>query len=193
MDKRYRMVRSALTLAAAQGVSRMSLRDVAAESGVSLGLVQYYFGTKAALVAAVDDHVLGVVSQILQSGVPRDCRGPAQLQNLFAQLMFRDQDALAYLARALGDGDPVGAVLFDRLVEVSPARSRTETDWPVAQNADPLWSAMNLVILGLGTIMFRHHVERVLGHPLDAPAQLARWAGATTSLLQDGYFSRENK
>lgn len=100
---------------------------------------------------------------------------------------------MAYLARALCDGDPVGAALFDRLLEVSAARARTETAPPAAQNPDQLWAAIHPVILGLGTIMFRNHIERLLGHPLDAPAQLARWDAATTSLIRKGYFSRENK
>jgi AcrR family transcriptional regulator len=45
----------------------MSLRAVAAGCGVSLGLVQYYFPTKAALVAAVDELVLAVVTEVMQS------------------------------------------------------------------------------------------------------------------------------
>lgn len=171
----------------------MTLRDVASESGVSLGLVQYYFGTKAALVAAVDEHVLGVVSETLQTRIPRGRRGPAQLQNLLAQLLTRDPETMTYLARALGDGEPVGAVLFDRLLEVSAARTGTETAPPAAQSRDQLWAAINPVILGLGTIMFRNHIERLLGRPLDAPAQLARWDIATTSLLHEGYIQRQNR
>lgn len=53
----------------------MSLRAVAAGCGVSLGLVQYYLPTKAALVAAVDELVLAVVTEVMQSGAgPRSCR-----------------------------------------------------------------------------------------------------------------------
>lgn len=66
-DKRDLIARSALRIAAAQGVSCMSLRAVAAGCGVSLGLVQYYFPTKAALVAAVDELVLAVVTEVMQS------------------------------------------------------------------------------------------------------------------------------
>ena len=38
-----------------------SLRAVAAAAGVSLGLVQHHFATKAGLIKAVDDYVLAVV------------------------------------------------------------------------------------------------------------------------------------
>lgn len=187
-DKRELIVRSALKIAAAQGVSRMTLRAVAAGAGVSLGLVQYYFSTKAALVAAVDEHVLRAVSEVLQSRTPGDRRGPAQLPNLFAQLLARDPDAMTYLARALGDGDPIGAVIFDRLLEVSAEHARSATDSATAQGPEQLWAAINPLVLGLGAIMFRSHIERNLRQLLVAPAQLARWDGAAASLICEGYF-----
>jgi AcrR family transcriptional regulator len=49
---------AALKSLATHGVAATSLRMVAEAAGVSLGLVQHYFGTKAALVAAVDQYVL---------------------------------------------------------------------------------------------------------------------------------------
>ncbi|BBX37587.1 TetR family transcriptional regulator [Mycolicibacterium canariasense] len=187
-DKRDLIVRSALTLAAAGGASRMTLRAVAAGCGVSLGLVQHYFGTKAALIAAVDEHVLGIVSHTLTA---RPAHGgsqptPAELHRRFAQLLVGNPEATAYMARALCDGDPIGAALFDRILQVSAAQAPAAS--ASATGPDPLWAALNPLILGLGTIMFRHHIERHLPQPLDAPAQLARWHAAATSLIREGYF-----
>jgi AcrR family transcriptional regulator len=191
-DKPDLIVRSALALAAAQGVSRMTLRDVAAGCGVSLGLVQYYFPTKAALIAAIDEHVLAVVSDNLTS---RPLRGgpqqaPEELHGRFVELLARDSDATAYVARALCDGDPIGAVIFDRLLDVSAAHAPTAAGPASAQRPDQLWAAINPLILGLGTIMFRNHIERHLDHPLDTPEQLARWHSAATSVIREGYFRR---
>lgn len=188
LEKRDRMVKSALALAAAQGASRMTLREVAADCGVSLGLVQYYFGTKAALLAAVDELVLSVVSQDMQSRTECDRRGPVQLQKLFGQLLVREPDAVTYLARALCAGAPVGAVIFDRLLEVSAEHAQSATDAASAWGQDQLWAAINPLVLAVGTIMFRSHIERNLHQPLDAPEQLARWDSAAASLIGEGYF-----
>ena len=189
-DKRERIVSAALTLAAAQGVSRTTLRGVAAACGVSLGLVQHYFGTKAALIAAVDDYVLERFADILDDR-PKAMRGSRTdgLAHQFARLMARRPEVMDYVARALCDGEPIGAAIFDRLVAVNAAHTptRTEPAGP-AGGPDPIWAPLHPLILMLGTIMFRSHIERHLQSPLDDPDQLDRWDSAITSLMRDGYF-----
>lgn len=180
-DKRELIATSALTIAAAQGVSRMSLRAVAAGRGVSLGLVQYYFSIKEVLVGAVGELVLSVVSEAMQSRTEGDRRGPAQL-------LVREQDAVTCSARALCDGAPIGAVIFDRLLEASAEHTRSATNSASVLGPDQLWAAINPLVLAVGTIMFRNHIELNLHQPLDAPAQLARWDGAAASLIGAGYF-----
>jgi AcrR family transcriptional regulator len=52
-DQRRREIIEALwTLAAREGLSAVSFRRVASEAGVSVRRIQYYFGTKASLLAA---------------------------------------------------------------------------------------------------------------------------------------------
>ena len=65
-----RIRNAALQIVAAQGVSGTSLRAVAAAAGVSLGLVQHHFTTKAGLIKAVDDYVLSVVINQITQPVP---------------------------------------------------------------------------------------------------------------------------
>lgn len=58
-DERRRLIAGALwTLARANGLGRASLRDVAAEAGMSLGQLQHYFPTREALV----DYAVELVS-----------------------------------------------------------------------------------------------------------------------------------
>lgn len=192
-DKREQIVCAALTQAAAQGVSAMTLRGVAAAGGVSLGLVQHYFGSKAALVAAVDEYVLERLAGILDTR-PRGGRDkqPDWLARQFAQLLARRPEVMDYLARALCDGEPLGAAIFDRLVAASVAHTPTPAE-PASgtHGPDPVWATLHPLILALGTIMFRGHIERHLQRPLNDPEQLARWDGAVTSMMRDGYFRRE--
>jgi TetR/AcrR family transcriptional regulator, transcriptional repressor for nem operon len=52
-DKRERLVTAARRLFHEQGVEKTTLADIAAEAGVPVGNVFYYFKTKDAIVAAV--------------------------------------------------------------------------------------------------------------------------------------------
>jgi len=58
---------AALRSCAAKGISATSLRTIADAAGISVGLVQHYYGTKAALIGAVDDYVVQVISDALES------------------------------------------------------------------------------------------------------------------------------
>src|SRR3954469_20648482 len=53
-----RIRNAALELFAARGTAATTIRDVAKAAGVSPGLVQHYFGTKAGLQKAVDEFVV---------------------------------------------------------------------------------------------------------------------------------------
>jgi AcrR family transcriptional regulator len=65
---------------AAHGVAATSLRLIASDAGVSLGLVQHRFGTKERLVEAVDQYVLDVVQSHLALMIRTVGRAP--LRNL---------------------------------------------------------------------------------------------------------------
>src|ERR1700712_5086367 len=56
-----RIRHAALTSFAIHGTAATTLRAVAASAGVSLGLVQHHFDTKAGLIKAVDDYVFSVI------------------------------------------------------------------------------------------------------------------------------------
>jgi TetR/AcrR family transcriptional regulator, regulator of cefoperazone and chloramphenicol sensitivity len=57
-----RIRNAALESFARDGVAATSIRDVAKKAGVSPGLVQHYFSTKAALVEAVNGHVVAIAT-----------------------------------------------------------------------------------------------------------------------------------
>ena len=68
-DERRRQIVEALwRLTLRQGLSSVSFRDVAREAGVSVTLVQYYFGTKARLLTAA---VQQLGARIVERGLSR--------------------------------------------------------------------------------------------------------------------------
>ncbi|PIE75436.1 hypothetical protein CSA17_07490 [bacterium DOLJORAL78_65_58] len=55
---RERVLDASTRLFAAMGFAGTSLRNISDASGVSVGLIQYHFGTKQALYDAVREHAL---------------------------------------------------------------------------------------------------------------------------------------
>jgi len=183
---------AALKSFATQGSSGTSLRAVAAAAGVSLGLVQHHFATKAGLIKAVDDYVLAMVITHITKPVPDTTSDSvAEIGDRVTGMILELPDIVDYVGRALVDGRPVGYMIFDALLNSGTARwnqrgERGET----RPGLDLTWAAVNSVVLALGTFILRGHIERNLPEPLTNPAQLQRWHASVTMLLREGLLQR---
>lgn len=182
---------AALKSLATRGIAATSLRVVAEAAGVSIGLVQHYFGTKAALVTAVDQYVLQVISEGLGAAAMPDAPGEALIEagKRLTKLMVDHPLVIDYLGHALTEGGEIGSVVFDGLVGISAAqRDHFRDQGTLRPDLDPLWSALNPLILRVGAFILRPHVERHLGESFFTDAQLQRWDDSVTGLLKDGQF-----
>lgn len=184
---------AALKCFAARGTAGTSLRLVASEAGVSLGLVQHHFATKANLIKAVDAHVLAVMNTSLARPIPDP---PADtitdVGNRVTSLVAHEPDVVAYVGRALTDGSALGNQLFDSLAAIGFERWRVRAEQGLTRpDLDPIWGTLNPLVLALGTWILRAHIERHLPEPFETPAQLARWQTATDALLRDGQMRHE--
>src|SRR5882724_4150605 len=101
----YERIRAAaLEGFARDGVAATSIRDVAAAAGVSPGLVQHYFPSKAALRSAVDEHVTEAARTALEL---RKVEGDV-IEDLAERLTGLVADhfvALRYVARGVAESD----------------------------------------------------------------------------------------
>ena len=183
---------AALKILATQGASGTSLRAVAAAAGVSLGLVQHHFATKAGLIKAVDDHVLaGVITAITQPVSETTPDSVAEIGSRVTRMIAEQPEITDYVGRALIDGRPLGSVVFDALVNSGMARwSRRSERGETRPDLDLTWAAINSLVLALGTFILRAHIERQLPEPFTRPAQLERWQASVNSLLREGLFRR---
>lgn len=182
---------AALKSLATRGIAATSLRAVAEAAEVSIGLVQHYFRTKAALVAAVDQYVLQVVSEALGAEATPEASADALIEawKRLTKLMADHPLVIDYLGHALTEGGEIGSVIFDGLVGISATqRDHFHEQGMLRPDLDPLWAALNPLILRVGAFMLRPHLERHLGEPFFTDAQLRRWDDAVTGLLKDGQF-----
>ncbi|MBI3228392.1 MAG: TetR/AcrR family transcriptional regulator [Mycolicibacterium cosmeticum] len=182
---------AALVSFAAQGVGATSLREVACAAGVSIGLVQHHFGTKAGLVDAVDQHVTQVLRTTLASGP-----GPTTLDAFGQQvtaLLVQHTTVVDYLARSLVEDTPVGSSIFDTLIEQGMVRWQLRADEGLTRDdLDHTWAALNPVLLFFGTVLLRSHIDRHLPAPFTSPDQLARWGVAVNDMMRKGQLRSED-
>lgn len=169
---------------------------MAEAAGSSVGLVQHYFGTKAALVEAVDDHVIQVIGDALVGGelppVPQD---PLEVMGRrITTLVSEHDDAIAYIGRALVEGGSIGSEIFDGLLRITEAqRDRLVERNQARQDLDPVWSVLNVLLLRLGPVLLRSHVERHIPEPFNSPTQLRRWDDSVIMLIRNGQMRPQSQ
>lgn len=183
---------AALQSFAAHGTAATTLRGVAAAAGVSLGLVQHHFSTKAGLIKAVDEYVIeAVITPMAEpiSDVATD--SISEIGQRVNRVFAEHPDVAAYLGRALVDGSELGTTIFDKLYEVGMLRWQQRAErGETRADIDLPWAVINALILPLGAVSMRGHIERNLAAPFTAPEQLERWQNAVNDLLRDGLFRR---
>jgi AcrR family transcriptional regulator len=182
---------AALKILATRGASGTSLRAVAAAAGVSLGSVQHHFATKAGLIEAVDDWALAVVVTAITQPIPdTTADSVAEIGDRVTGMIAEQPEIADYIGRALIDGRPVGGMIFDSLLNSGMARwHRRSERGETRADLDLTWAAINSLVLALGALMMRGHIERHLPGPFTSPPQLERWQGSVNSLLREGLFA----
>jgi AcrR family transcriptional regulator len=177
-QERRRQIADALVrTAATRGLHATGMREVAAEAGVSLRLVQYYFGTKEELLLAAmqqlaaqfSDRVLARIQRMKEAESPARPRDvPARPRDVIAAVLTEGLPAdderrtftlvyTAYLALSLTDPalaiSPLGrnsSVVID-VVAAQLRAAQAAGDMP--GDLDPDLEAMSLMTMsaGLGT------------------------------------------
>jgi AcrR family transcriptional regulator len=182
---------AALECFATKGIGATSLRAVAESAGVSVGSVQHHFGTKAALVESVNEHVLKVIGDaVAATPLPTATGDPlAEAGARVTSLISEKEFVVDYLARALVEGDDIGAEVFDGLVALSTLQREQFAGKDLLRpEQDMVWAVLNPLVLRLGAFILRSHIDRHLPEPLTEPDQLRRWDAAVTALIRQGQF-----
>lgn len=186
-----RIRNAALESFARDGVVATSIRDVAKDAGVSPGLVQHYFANKAALVEAVNEHVVAIAtdafSDLSESSSPADAQ--QELGDRVTAFVREHPTAVLYVARAAADGDEAALTIFDAFIAIAQRQwQRLADNGLLRPGADLDWTALHGVVLVLGTVLLRDAVERHLPQPFYAPEQLERWNAASNALFREGTY-----
>lgn len=186
LTARARIRDSALLLFGRDGYRATSVRDIAADAGVSAGLVIHHFGSKDALRRECDTHVVRMISEKAELETKPSA---SVIQELLADVeAFRP--AIDYLARMLIDDSEGAQQLFDLLFEETRAIFREGVrNGSMNASSDEDLFAMLLLTGGLAPLILRRHLSRLFGADYLSPAFLNRLLVPTLELYTNGLYT----
>lgn len=167
-----RLIHVAMKLFAEKGFDGVTVRDLAAEAGVSVGLINHHFGSKEGLREAVDRYFLSQFEEVLFEQAPRAASAEAaeidKVTDWVEEWIGRhieDWDlSKAYMRRALLEGNGWGSRLFERFYQVvRTSVDRMDADGRIRDDVDRLWLPLLIMYMELGTLLLEPYVESVLG------------------------------
>ncbi len=156
---------------------------------MSLGLVRHHFGSKQALRDAVDAHVLAEIQRLSDEIMRGGERG-----NLASSAVSRQaiRPFQGYLARALMDGSPTIATMFDQMIKPAEQwlaladEGRAEPPFADRRTRAAVFTAM-----AFGVPLMREQLSRVLGVDIFSPEGDRQVALALLDLYSHALLSPE--
>jgi len=173
-EERRRQIADALVrTAAARGLHAAGMREVAAEAGVSLRLVQYYFGTKEELLLAAMQHLAAQFGDRVLARIRRikETESPASPRDVIA----------AILTEALPADDERRT--FTVLYTAYFALSLTDPALAIAPLVRNSAAVIDVVAAQLRAAQAAGDAPAHLNPDLEAVSLLAMGAGLGTSVL----------
>ena len=172
LTARARIRDAAIRLFAERGVNATSVRDIAQRAGVSSGLLRHHFGSKEALREVCDGYVLERIVKIKEDLLLEGkMASPGFLPSVHPTILL----FYRYVTRALLDGSPRAAAMFDDMVLL--------TEQWLSKNAPDVtedYRGYAAVLVGMqsGILAMHDHVSRALGVDVFTAAGHVRMAGA---------------
>ena len=157
LTARARIRDTAIRLFAERGAGGTTVRDIADAAGVSPGLLRHHFGSKEALREVCDGYMLDRLMKIKEElYLEGKMASPGFLPSMHPTLLL----GYKYLTRALLDGSPRAAALFDDMVGLT--EQWIGKHMPDAAEDHRAFAAV-LVGMQSGLLAMHDHVSRALG------------------------------
>jgi len=175
LTARARIRDAAIRLFTERGIEGASIRDIAAEAGVSSGLVRHHFGSKQALREACDQWAKERMLQIGEELVYKGGMAHTDVATMHPITM----PLQTYLVRSMMDGSQTASALFLEMVEVGE-------EWTKAHDIDTddrrAYAAV-LAAMKMGVFVLRDQVSKALGEDIASPDGYARMTRAMVDIF----------
>lgn len=172
---RRQLLLAGMKLFAERGFAGVGLREIAAEAGVSLGLVRTHFGSKDGLRAAIDEHVLEEIKHLYATVLEHsgtEALGMAVEDAL--EWISRDRDALMYARMALMEKSPGSQALFDEILSIMRQFIDMNAKRGLLQpGVDREWAAIYLVFDFIGPAIVEPFAKSAFGKSMYSKPMIA--------------------
>lgn len=182
---------AAVLLFGRDGYANTSVRAIAAEAGVSPGLVIHHFGSKDALRLACDEHIVAeIFGRSDELSIEASSDALATTMRRWLADLETHRVALDYLARMLTDGSALGDQLFDNLVDRTEKMIGDEvTAGRMLASSDPRMTAVLIATQSLVPLLLERHLARALGAGALTAALIERMTVPTLELYTHGLYA----
>jgi AcrR family transcriptional regulator len=188
LTARARIRDAALEQIAEHGAKGMTIRGVAEAAGVSPGLVQHHFGSKQKLREACDEYFVASIRRIKLEGLEGGVNQPSFLSTAVrASVPLR-----RYLARAMVDGSPAAAKLFDETVEFTREMLESPPPGILKPNTSDLHAySAAMAAMSIGVVVLHEHLSRALDVDTLSAEGYPRLTKALLEVFTDDILSPE--
>ncbi|HEY3682524.1 MAG TPA: TetR family transcriptional regulator [Streptosporangiaceae bacterium] len=181
---------AAIAHLARDGFQKANLRAIAADAGVSAGLIFHHFGSKKGLLTACDERVLGVLTERARTAGRASGSGLHDLHRAYVSDPEDYRVHVQYMARAIAEDTPAAERFVATLVEESEEIFRAgAADGSMRESSDPRALAVLNVLISQALLTMPPPLARALGAERLGPEVLARMAVPALELFTRGLYT----
>ncbi|GAA0727045.1 helix-turn-helix transcriptional regulator [Dactylosporangium roseum] len=185
LTARARIRDAAIRLFAERGIDGTTVRDITEMAGVSPGLLRHHFGSKEALRVECDAYALDRLVKIKEElFLDGKVTNPTFLPSVHPTIVL----LYKYVTRALLDGSPAAAAMFDDMVTLTEQWIST-----YAPDVTEDYRGFAAVLVGMqsGILAMHDHVSRALGADVFTTEGHIRMAGALADFYSHSLLDAE--
>lgn len=193
---RQRLIDTSMQLFAERGFDGVTVRDIAREADVSIGLINHHFDSKEGLREAVDKHFIERTSKAVARAsrelAEADFEKVEEYQRNWI-LQYEDEwpRVAAYLRRAITENSAWGENLFREYYQaVSETITRADAEGKVASDTDRLWLPLLYMFLLIGPLVLDPYIKSMFGRSTYEPEMWGRFQKSMRQLFWLGASPR---